>query len=471
MGNNYEINHDLIDEFMHALFSSRYGMVKITCGRKQNSVKVKAWRMQSVKQRQKVMEENKLSDENCKVSLCGHNEGKIMSERTIRDIRSIAIKVDLLPLGWVEGRFVSFVEQLRKELMEHGKEELLPTYMVASDKLFLVYTFTESGFHDMHDVKKKGEVLRFLRHIQNGLCCALNSYVTVGRFVSVDFTDQINLPGTQYVVYTQKKDDSVGIIRSKEAHRGVVQIIKTGEARKVNDWKRVAGVPDIKEEPGAKHEPKIHIKNREFYSVEGMLERRLRLIEAILDSFYFDLYTREQVYYIIFMYYNFSFSIRSNVALAEQETINAFWHLFVNCGFDHDSRMKKMRKYMHLPDDFIMAEEAYYMKDETFFDKLWITREQAADLGYITEDKEAYDRAYRKEQRDRARKEKEALGEARWQKTEKTLAETKALLEQGKSKADISRILGVSRATVTNRVRKIKELENAEKQKECSTDC
>ena len=213
MGNNYEINHDLIDEFMHALFSSRYGMVKITCGRKQNSVKVKAWRMQSVKQRQKVMEENKLSDENCKVSLCGHNEGKIMSERTIRDIRSIAIKVDLLPLGWVEGRFVSFVEQLRKELMEHGKEELLPTYMVASDKLFLVYTFTESGFHDMHDVKKKGEVLRFLRHIQNGLCCALNSYVTVGRFVSVDFTDQINLPGTQYVVYTQKKDDSVGIIR------------------------------------------------------------------------------------------------------------------------------------------------------------------------------------------------------------------------------------------------------------------
>ena len=251
----------------------------------------------------------------------------------------------------------------------------------------------------------------------------------------------------------------------------MVQIIKTGEARKVNDWKRVAGVPDIKEEPGAKHEPKIHIKNREFYSVEGMLERRLRLIEAILDSFYFDLYTREQVYYIIFMYYNFSFSIRSNVALAEQETINAFWHLFVNCGFDHDSRMKKMRKYMHLPDDFIMAEEAYYMKDETFFDKLWITREQAADLGYITEDKEAYDRAYRKEQRDRARKEKEALGEARWQKTEKTLAETKALLEQGKSKADISRILGVSRATVTNRVRKIKELENAEKQKECSTDC
>lgn len=469
MGNNYEINHDLIDEFMNALFSSRYGMVKITCGRKQNSVKVKAWRMQTAKRRQKVMEENKLSDENCKVSLCGHNEGKIISERTIRDIRSIVVKVDLLPLGWAEDHFLRFVEQLRKELTKHGKEDLLPTYMVASDKLFFVYTFTESGFHNMHDVEKKGKVFRLLRHIQDGLCCALNTYVTIGRFVSANFSDQINLPGTQYVVYNRKKDDSAGIIRSKEAHRGAVQIIKIGVARNVNDWKRVAGVPDIKDEHRETHEPKIHIKDREFYSVEGMLERRLRLIEAIIDSFFFDLYTQEQVYYIIFMYYNFSFSIRKNVALAEQETINAFWHLFVNLGRDHDDRMKKMRKHMHLPDDFIT--EGYYFKDETFFDKLWITREQAADLGYVTEDKAAYDRAYSQARRDRVRKEKEARGEARWQKTEKILAETKALLEQGISQAEISRIQGVSRATITDRVRKIEELENTKKQKECSADC
>ena len=303
--------------------------------------------------------------------------------------------------------------------------------------------------------EQKESFLRLINYIQNGLCKQLNMYMEDIRFKAVNITSFINIPGTRYVIFSRTPDALTVEKSTVVTRQGIVTFMKPclGQEWNLDELKKQAGVPDIEKQVYAPpKEHKIHIKDRDFVTINQMLERRLKLIEAIYKDFKWDNYDRRTEEEIIFLYFNFSYAISKDVEAAERDTINMFWNIFMAKGTTYETRLENMRKYMHINEDMIKNKKSYYYKDEKLFEKLHLIPEEAADdYGYTTRtrwEKKKYDRKYRKQQYMNEQKAKEKRGELRKQKKTKRKEQIEELKKSGMETEDIAKQLGLGVSTV-----------------------
>lgn len=447
----------LLQDFYNNLYKNCRGKVAVAKSKNDEPNMIYVGRVIDPVKRQKNLDYY-LQFENIKISIATYRSeciGKKITENEIRDVNAIVLKGTLSSHEQKDFDIMRFNTRINVELIIHKKDYLAPTFIVAAEDIYFIYVLNKNRYVEKHNDEARGSTLRFLQYIAEGLCKELNVLFKY-EFKTVKPTEMIPIPGSTYAIRKARRNDNTGTMYSEIIYSSIVSILKPlgSQVWDIDELARIAHVPKItKKETKPKRAVKIHIKEHAYKSVEDMLRARLKLIEAVYNSFKFDAYDREQVREIIYLYFNFAYDIVKDKKIAERDTINAFKELFEYQGRDFEERVSNLERFMKLPQDFFAAKKGYSYTDMHLFEKLDLTVEEAAAFGYVKSDRENYMTQYNKARYAAKKAEKEVNGTTRKQKAKRMATKINELLSEGKSNKDIAEILGITARTVRNYIK------------------
>lgn len=357
-------------------------------------------------------------------------------------IGAIAVRISDLDGSQTMQSSKPIFENLLFKLEESGNEGLTPTFAICADYLYLVYVLEKAFYVGRCKGKKKENALKFLEHIQEGICETLGDLVYGIRIAPVKLNGSLPMPGYKHCIYEMVFNESGDpkwriqnfvfsfVAAPENSRRYDVNVLADACMERLPaDWRN----------KGRKRY-KISLRPKKPFHITDILLGRLQLLEALQKK---NDYQGDEAAFMTFLYRNFSEQI-----LGSQEDAEKFARKFYNkfsCRTDPKPLNKGLYRVIN-PDTG--EAKSYKYRNETLFEKLGITRELADSLGYHTSDKKAYDREYSKRRRELARKEAVRKGNTCRQKIMKAAKKAMELVKNGLSKKEICRKLNISKSTL-----------------------
>lgn len=443
------------NKFYKDVFGKSRGTLRITSAGNKQGVILAPVKLSKGMYRDDYINHENLNNDNRRVTINTFIDDTEFSERNLNDIVVLVVRTTL-PDYKVFSNDYNFAEvytqELQATLQQAEAEELTPTHIIVSDYIYGFYVF-EKNVHVGHCTGvKKRKVISFSNHITENICERLNA-ITQDNFEPVPLTASINLPFSPYAVFKWKKDNNTNSGYADVISRGMTGLATPEKGR---IWKSLDELADAASMPryssyrkGTKKTVKHHVKDREFFGLPAMHERRMNLVMNVLSSRKRDRnirMTREEHENFTFLYFNFAFSLTKNKSEAINMTIKAFPYIFNEF---EEGFAQKIKRICYMPESYVAEGRGYMYSDETLFRELGITKEEAAEkYGYVTSDKKEYDKAYSKARRDAIREEKETNSEAFWQKMSVLRKKMAQLRIDGMSFRRIAEELKMSVSTV-----------------------
>ena len=448
------------NQFHKDLFGKSRGFVHVTSSGNKQGLILPTVKMSRNIYRDDCINHKCLKNDNKKVSFNTFIDDCELSERNLNDITTLVLKTDLpnyLSYSNQKRTACDYEQELLFSLEKMKEDNLTPTHIIVSDAVYLTYVLKDNVHVGHCKGNKKKRIIKYIKHIMYNLCKRLNT-VTGDSFEPLPLTASINIPNSTYAVFKWKRDKTTNVGYSEVVSRGIANLSIPEKGRIWDSLDKLAEAASMPRyntyrrnfNKAIKH----HIKNREFFGVQGMLKRRMKLIENIMSTrkYHKDARVANRLDYLsfsnmaIFLYFNFAFELEKEYNKAFQATKNLILSLY---SYIPKKDLDKLLSHLGLKQELLISGHGYKYTDEKMFEVLRITREEAAEIyGYTTADKKAYDRAYSQVRREALRNEKEKMNEARWQKMMDFRNKIINLRKEGLSYKKIAETLKTSVSTI-----------------------